>query len=119
MYMYVVCVFRLGLERGESARAALDVITGLLELYGQGGGCRETTEPFSYHNTFLLVDRLEAWVLETAGKLWAAQKVTGEGERRLMLGAFSPVQCVFIRFVFLTQCVLQDLKMKNIYVLFW
>lgn len=73
-----VCVFRLGLERGDSAWSALNVITGLLEQHGQGGACRETTEPLSYHNTFLLVDRLEAWVLETAGKLWAAQKVTGE-----------------------------------------
>ncbi|XP_016353499.1 secernin-2 isoform X1 [Sinocyclocheilus anshuiensis] len=67
---------RLGLERGDSAWAALNVITGLLEQHGQGGACRETAEPFSYHNTFLLVDRQEAWVLETAGKLWAAQKVT-------------------------------------------
>ncbi|KAG5278730.1 hypothetical protein AALO_G00102130 [Alosa alosa] len=67
---------RLGLERGCSARAALDVITGLLEQHGQGGPCREEPEPFSYHNTFLLVDRSEAWVLETGGKLWAAQQVT-------------------------------------------
>ncbi|TRY66736.1 hypothetical protein DNTS_033077 [Danionella cerebrum] len=66
----------LGLERGVSAREALDVITSLLESYGQGGACRETLEPFSYHNTFLLVDRQEAWVLETAGRLWAAQNIT-------------------------------------------
>uniref|UniRef100_A0A673MSH6 Secernin-2 n=1 Tax=Sinocyclocheilus rhinocerous TaxID=307959 RepID=A0A673MSH6_9TELE len=69
---------RLGLERGDSAWAALNVITGLLEQHGQGGACRETAEPFSYHNTFLLVDRQEAWVLETAGKLWAAQKICAE-----------------------------------------
>ena len=54
------------------------MITGLLEQHGQGGPCREESEPFSYHNTFLLVDRSEAWVLETAGRLWAAQQVTGE-----------------------------------------
>lgn len=54
------------------------MITGLLEQHGQGGQCREDPAPFSYHNTFLLVDRQEAWVLETAGKLWVAQRVTGE-----------------------------------------
>lgn len=71
-------IFRLGLERGDSAWAALTVITGLLEQHGQGGQCKEEPEPFSYHNTFLLVDRSEAWVLETAGRLWVAQKVSGQ-----------------------------------------
>jgi hypothetical protein len=55
------------------------VISGLLERYGQGGSCREDPTPFCYHNTFLLADRTEAWVLETAGKLWAAQRIQGEG----------------------------------------
>ncbi|KAM6972751.1 secernin-2 [Aplochiton taeniatus] len=73
---------RLGLERGDSAWAAVGVITDLLEQHGQGGPCREDPEPFSYHNTFLLVDRSEAWVLETAGKLWVAQKVT-EGVKNI------------------------------------
>lgn len=73
---------RLGLERGDSAWAAMTVITGLLEQHGQGGQCREDPEPFSYHNTFLLVDRHEAWVLETAGKLWVAQRVS-EGVKNI------------------------------------
>lgn len=72
-----MCGLRLALERGSSAWVALSVITELLENHGQGGACREDPEHFSYHNTFLLVDRQEAWVLETAGKLWAAQKITG------------------------------------------
>lgn len=76
--MGLLVFIRLGLERGESAWGALTVITGLLEQHGQGGHCREDPTPFSYHNTFLLVDRNEAWVLETAGRLWVAQKVTGE-----------------------------------------
>lgn len=73
---------RLGLERGDSAWAALTVITELLEQHGQGGQCREDPEPFSYHNTFLLVDRSEAWVLETAGRLWVAQNVS-EGVKNI------------------------------------
>ncbi|KAL6486188.1 hypothetical protein MHYP_G00055800 [Metynnis hypsauchen] len=73
---------RLALERGDSAWAALHVITELLEQHGQGGACREDPEHFSYHNTFLLADRQEAWVLETAGKLWAAQKIT-EGVKNI------------------------------------
>ncbi|XP_072552204.1 secernin-2 isoform X1 [Salminus brasiliensis] len=73
---------RLALERADSAWAALSVITDLLEQHGQGGACREDPEHFSYHNTFLLADREEAWVLETAGKLWAAQKIT-EGVKNI------------------------------------
>ncbi|XP_054449842.1 secernin-2 isoform X2 [Pteronotus mesoamericanus] len=72
----------LALERSSSAQEALHVITGLLERYGQGGSCREDPTPFSYHNTFLLADRTEAWVLETAGRLWAAQRIR-EGARNI------------------------------------
>ncbi|XP_048470777.1 secernin-2 isoform X3 [Rhincodon typus] len=67
---------RLGLERGSTAKEALDAITSLLEQYGQGGNCKEAPEAFSYHNTFLIVDRKEAWVLETSGQYWAAQQIT-------------------------------------------
>ncbi|XP_054849061.1 secernin-2 isoform X2 [Eublepharis macularius] len=73
---------RLGLERGSSAQEALEVITALLERYGQGGPCKEEPTPFVYHNTFLLADRTEAWVLETAGRFWAAQRIR-EGARNI------------------------------------
>lgn len=75
-------LLRLALERGDSAYSALCVITELLQQHGQGGPCREDPKPFSYHNSFLLVDRSEAWVLETAGRLWAAQRLT-EGVKNI------------------------------------
>lgn len=69
---------RLGLERGDTAEKALDVIVDLLERYGQGGSCTEdSTMEFSYHNSFLIADRNEAWILETSRKQWAAEKVQG------------------------------------------
>lgn len=65
----------MGLERGNTAEDALNVITILLEKYGQGGPCSEFDDSHFYHNSFLIVDCKEAWVLETSGKLWAAEKV--------------------------------------------
>ncbi|XP_023574004.1 secernin-2 isoform X3 [Octodon degus] len=75
-------LLRLALERGSTAQEAMLLITGLLQHYGQGGSCREDPAPFCYHNTFLLADRTEAWVLETAGRLWAAQRIRA-GARNL------------------------------------
>jgi dipeptidase len=66
---------RLALERAATAWAALEVMIGLLETYGQGGNCG-FNHPFYYHNSYILADPREAWVLETAGRQWAAQRVT-------------------------------------------
>ncbi|MCB0037641.1 MAG: C69 family dipeptidase, partial [Anaerolineales bacterium] len=65
---------RLALERSQTAAEALTIITTLLAEYGQGGNCAITHE-FYYHNSFLIADPQEAWVLETAGREWAAEKV--------------------------------------------
>lgn len=65
---------RLALERAATAWEGLYIITHLLEQYGQGGSCG-FTHPFYYHNSFLIADPHEAWVLETAGKQWVAEKV--------------------------------------------
>jgi secernin len=67
-------LLRLGLERSRTAREALEVITSLIATYGQGGNCSLSSEMY-YHNSFLIADPGDAWVLETAGKHWAAQQV--------------------------------------------
>ena len=65
---------RLGLERGNTAREALDVIIDLLNKHGQGGSC--TTDCESYYSSFLIADADDAWVLETAGSWYATKHVT-------------------------------------------
>lgn len=74
---YLLLPHRLGLERGASARESLDVITSALEAHGQGGPCSNTKDGWCYHNSFIIADGQEAWVLETAGYFWAAEKITG------------------------------------------
>lgn len=66
---------RLGLERGATAYDALQVIIDLMAQYGQGGNCAEHFA-LNYHNSYLIADQIEAWVLETAGRYWVAEKVT-------------------------------------------
>lgn len=65
---------RLALERCKTSTDALHLITELLEKYGQGGNCGYQKN-FVYHNSFLIADRNSAWVLETSGPYWAAEKV--------------------------------------------
>lgn len=65
---------RLALERSRSAESAMNTIIELLEKYGQGGNCGYA-HPFYYYNSYLICDTQEAWVLETVGREWAAEKV--------------------------------------------
>lgn len=65
---------RLALERSKSAPEALRCIVDLLETYGQSGNC-SFEQSLYYHNSFLIADAKEAWVLETADYQWAAKKV--------------------------------------------
>jgi secernin len=82
-------LLRLALERAGSAQQAVDVIAGLLADHGQGGICGYTDRRMAYHNSFLCADPCEAWVLETAGDLWAARRIKDAGaiSNRLTLDA--------------------------------
>lgn len=66
---------RLGLERGNDATEALEVIIQLAGEFGQGGNCAEHFA-MNYHNSFLIADPVMAWVLETAGEYWVAERIT-------------------------------------------
>ena len=82
-------LLRLALERSRTKDEAVDVIVGLLETYGQGGGCGYEKPSSTYHNSFIVADRQGAVVLETAGKRWATETVTG-GVRTISNGLTIP-----------------------------
>jgi secernin len=69
-------LLRLALEQADSAEAALDVIVDLLERHPQGGRMSYRGR-LRYHSSFAIADRVGAWILETAGRFWAARRVQG------------------------------------------
>lgn len=68
-------LLRLALERCKTAEQALETIISLLAAYGQDACGGYQNRNFFYSNSFLIADLHGAWVLETAGSHWAAQKV--------------------------------------------
>jgi hypothetical protein len=65
---------RLALERGSTARHALDTITSLIARHGQGAfpGCAEEQ---AHDAAILLADRHEAFLVEASGPAWVYQEL--------------------------------------------
>lgn len=85
-------LLRLALERAGTAADAVQVIVSLLEQHGQGGRCSFEHPSFSYDNSFLVADPETAIVLETAGRAWATETVTGRARsisNGLTIGGFA------------------------------
>jgi hypothetical protein len=72
-------LLRLALERSTSAKAAMCTILDLLEKFGQNACGGYKNKDFYYHNSFLIADPDNAFILETAGKSWACKKVENIG----------------------------------------
>lgn len=67
-------LLRLGLERADTAKAAVEVIIELLSRFGQGGNCGYSHD-FRYDNSFLIIDPQSAYILETSGRNYAVKEV--------------------------------------------
>ena len=67
---------RLGLERGATAGEASTFICELVEEFGQGGRGSYEKPGFGYHNSFLIADSREAWVVEAAGRKVVCKQIS-------------------------------------------
>lgn len=67
-------ILREALEKASTAREAIDIISGLLAAFGQNKNAHPTMDR-RYENSFIITDPAEAYVMETAGREWAAKKV--------------------------------------------
>jgi secernin len=69
-------LLRLALERSRTAEQAVALIGHLTETYGQSGSAvpGKNHRDGGYDNSFLIADGGEAWILETAGRRWAAER---------------------------------------------
>ncbi|TGL09958.1 peptidase C69 [Leptospira levettii] len=68
-------LIRVALERSRTAKDALFLITELLETYGQDACGGYENKSFFYHNSFIIADRTDGYVLETADRYWVAKKI--------------------------------------------
>ncbi len=69
-------IIRLALERCKTSREAVELVGRLVETYGQfgSGSPGKPHDEGSYDNAFIIADPTEAWVVETAGRRWAARR---------------------------------------------
>ncbi|KAL7472967.1 hypothetical protein ACHAXS_013368 [Conticribra weissflogii] len=80
-------ILRLALERGTSAKHAVEVCIHFIESYGQGGPCCNEDTEWTYENSFLFADPNEAYVLETAGiRHWAWERIPPNTFRNISNG---------------------------------
>jgi dipeptidase len=76
---------RIGLERARDCREAIEIMTSLLEQYGQGGSA-ELKGNSHFDSSFLMADTREAYIMETAGRKWAVKRVEDFDSISNMLG---------------------------------
>lgn len=72
-------MLRLALERCKTAPEALNTLISLLKSHGQNACGGYQNKDFYYHNSFLIADQDQAYILETAGKSWAYRQVESFG----------------------------------------
>ena len=69
---------RLALERASTAADAVEVITTMIERYGQGGSGQQVDvdgQARPYWSSFLVTDCVTAFVVDTSGAAWADEQV--------------------------------------------
>ncbi len=66
-------IIRLALMFKSSAIEAVELITEIIEKFGQGGSGSYERKLF-YDNSFIVADPTEAYVVETAGNNWVAKR---------------------------------------------
>jgi len=67
-------LLRLAVERATTAREAVEVIGHHVETFGQGGNCQMMGN-YAFDSGLLVADRSEAYVVNCAGRHWAARAV--------------------------------------------
>ncbi len=70
-------IVRLTLERSTSAEDALEQLTYFIEQFGQDSYAGYQRRNAYYHNSFIILDAHEAFLVETAGREWVAKSVKG------------------------------------------
>jgi len=71
-------LLRLMLERASNCEDAMSVFGQVLAEHGQGGNC-ELRGNSHFDSSYLISDAKSAYVIETAGREWAARPVEGVG----------------------------------------